>query len=222
MNQLHEGSSPARVVELGFGTSAAQSFQEIYDAHYATVARWIRYLSGPIADHEDLIQEVFVVVYRRLPDFDGRNLAGWLYRITANQVRDYQRLTWIKHIFGRKVALSTETPSLQPTPVMTLESRERQLRLEHLLGSLSSTLRATFVLFEIAGYTAEEIAEMQSATTNTVRARIYRARKKMVALLRKSRAQAERDAWEPPAWPMLDAAPPVTTLGRKQPVLKAS
>lgn len=166
------------------------SFQAIYDAYYAEVARWIRALGGPSADQDDLIQEVFVVVYRRLHDFDGRNLAGWLYRITAHQVRDYRRLVWIKYIFRRSVALSSEVPSGKPTPVMMLETRERQRNLERLLSKLSDPLRAAFVLFEIEGYTAEEIGEMQSVPTNTVRARIHRARKKMTALL-ESAAKAD-------------------------------
>jgi RNA polymerase sigma-70 factor (ECF subfamily) len=159
------------------------SFQSIYDAYYAEVARWIRALGGPAADQDDLIQEVFVVVYRRMRDFDGRNLAGWLYRITAHQVRDYRRLVWIKYIFRRSIALSSEVPSARPTPIMMLETRERQRNLERLLSKLSDPLRAAFVLFEIEGYTAEEISEMQSVPTNTVRARIHRARKKMTSLL---------------------------------------
>ncbi len=169
------------------------SFQSIYDAYYGEVARWIRALGGPAADQDDLIQDVFVVVYRRLPDFDGRNLAGWLYRIAAHQVRDYRRLVWIKYIFRRSVALSAEVPSAKPTPVMTLETRERQRNLEHLLSKLSDPLRAAFVLFEIEGYTADEIAEMQSVPTNTVRARIHRARKKMTAMLQ-SAAKVEGNA----------------------------
>jgi RNA polymerase sigma-70 factor, ECF subfamily len=166
------------------------SFQAIYDAYYAEVARWIRALGGPAADQDDLIQEVFVVVYRRLHDFDGRNLAGWLYRIAAHQVRDYRRLVWIKYIFRRSIALSSEVPSAKPTPVMMLETRERQRNLERLLSRLSDPLRAAFVLFEIEGYTAEEISEMQSVPTNTVRARIHRARKKMTSFL-ESAAKAE-------------------------------
>jgi RNA polymerase sigma-70 factor (ECF subfamily) len=66
---------------------------------------------------------------------------------------------------------------------MMLETRERQRSLQLLLSRLSEPLRVSFVLFEIEGYTAEEISEMQSVPTNTVRARIHRARKKMTALL---------------------------------------
>ena len=73
---------------------------------------------------------------------------------------------------------------------MMLETRERQRNLERLLSKLSDPLRAAFVLFEIEGYTAEEISEMQSVPTNTVRARIHRARKKMTTLL-ESAAKAD-------------------------------
>jgi RNA polymerase sigma factor (sigma-70 family) len=117
-------------------------------------------------------------------------VAGWLYRIAAHQVRDYRRLVWIKYIFRRSIALSSEVPSAKPTPVMMLETRERQRNLERLLSRLSDPLRAAFVLFEIEGYTAEEISEMQSVPTNTVRARIHRARKKMTSFL-ESAAKAE-------------------------------
>jgi|SRR5579871_1798312 len=162
------------------------NFRSIYDAYWHEVARWIRALGGPAADQDDLIQEVFVVVYRRLPDFDGRNLVGWLYRITAHQVRDYRRLVWVKHIFRRGGASSSEMSEMRaatPTPLMALEIRERQRKLERILSKLSDRLRATFVLFEIEGYTAEEIAEMHSVRLAAVRARIHRARKKLMALL---------------------------------------
>src|SRR5580692_8966092 len=181
---------PAGTAEQPAQLFDAGDFNAVYANWFNDVARWIRALGAPASDHDDLIQEVFVVVYRRLHDFDGRNLAGWLYRITAHQVRDYRRLVWIKYIFRRSVALSSEVPSARPTPIMMLETRERERNLERLLAKLSDPLRAAFVLFEIEGYTAEEISEMQSVPTNTVRARIHRARKKMTALL-ETAAKAE-------------------------------
>lgn len=186
MNQTHQGSAAASVAGVDFGPDpgALLSFEAIYDAYYDVVARWIRALGGSTAERDDLIQEVFLVVYRRLPDFDGRNLMGWLYRITAHQVRDHQRLVWIRHIFPRRVEVSPDIPSVRPTPLMTLETRERQQRLEWLLSRLGERLRAAFVLFEIEGYTAEEIGDMQAVSVHTVRARIHRARKKMSALVK--------------------------------------
>ncbi len=156
-------------------------FNAVYNAWFGDVARWIRALGAPASDHDDLVQEVFVVVHRRLRDFDGRNLAGWLYRIAAHQVRDFRRLRWIKNVFKRSIPLSHRLASPGPTPVMALETRERRSMLEGLLGELSEPLRTTFVLFEIDGYTGEEIAAAHRVSINTVRARIHRARKKLLA-----------------------------------------
>src|SRR5262245_27379253 len=159
-------------------------FRSVYDAWVTDVARWIRALGGPPADQDDMLQEVFVVVHRRLSDFDGRNIAGWLYQITAHQVRDFRRRLWFKHIFRFSRPLTEEMAAPGPTPVMTLEVREKREALDRLLSKLSEAQRATFVLFEIEGYTAEEIVQMQGVSINTVRARILRARKKLTALLR--------------------------------------
>jgi RNA polymerase sigma-70 factor, ECF subfamily len=162
---------------------ATSDFEAIYAAWFGHVARWIRALGAPASDHDDLVQEVFVVVYRRLHDFDGRNLAGWLYRIAAHQVRDYRRLRWIKNVFKRSIPLSHRMASPGPTPVMALETRERRAELEGLLGQLSEPLRTTFVLFEIDGYTGDEIAAAHRVSINTVRARIHRARKKLLGAI---------------------------------------
>ena len=167
---------PAQVFDAG-------DFNAVYAAWFGDVARWIRALGAPASDHDDLVQEVFVVVYRRLHDFDGRNLAGWLYRITAHQVRDFRRLRWIKNVFKRSIPLSHRMASPGPTPVMALETRERRAQLEGLLAKLSEPLRTTFVLFEIDGYTGEEIAAAHRVSINTVRARIHRARKKLLSAI---------------------------------------
>jgi RNA polymerase sigma-70 factor (ECF subfamily) len=160
-----------------------RDFRSVYAAWFTDVLRWVRALGAPPADHDDLAQEVFVVVHRRLADFDGRNMGGWLYRITANQVRDHRRLRWIRSVFKPGVPLSDDLEAKGPTPLMAVETREKRQVLERLLGELTEQLRATFMLFEVDGYTAEEIAEFQQAPVNTVRARIHRARKKLLATI---------------------------------------
>jgi RNA polymerase sigma-70 factor (ECF subfamily) len=181
--------NPARRVSTdpGSGRSmkdgGARDFKAVYDRWVGDVARWIRAMGGPTADRDDVLQEVFVVVHRRLPDFDGQNLPGWLYRITAHQVRDFRRKLWLKHIFGRSVPLNESMPAPDPSPVMTVESRQKREVLDGLLAKMSVPLRTAFVLFEVAGYTAEEIARMQGTSLNTVRARILRARKKLTEMI---------------------------------------
>ena len=182
--------APGRVATaVGRHTVDARDFRALYDAWFGDVARWIRALGAAPADQDDLVQEVFVVVHRRLPDFDGENVAGWLYRIAAHQVRDFRRLRWIRYIFGRSVPLSPGVPSTGPTPLMMLETKEKQQLLDRLLSTLNEAQRAAFVLFEIDGYTGDEIASIQRVSINTVRARIHRARKKLTVLLLKWREE---------------------------------
>jgi RNA polymerase sigma-70 factor (ECF subfamily) len=181
--------NPARRISTDPGSTGsmkdadARDFQAVYDRWVGEVARWIRAMGGPTDDRDDVLQEVFVVVHRRLPDFDGQNLPGWLYRITAHQVRDFRRKLWWKHIFARSVPLTESMAAPDPSPVMSVESRQRREVLEGLLAQMSAPLRTAFVLFEIEEYTAEEIARMQGTSLNTVRARILRARKKLTALI---------------------------------------
>ena len=56
----------------------------------------------PGSDTEDLAQEIFLVVRRKLDRFDGGNLAGWLYRITQLTVRDHRRRAWFKNLILRR------------------------------------------------------------------------------------------------------------------------
>jgi RNA polymerase sigma-70 factor (ECF subfamily) len=164
------------------------AFRALYQARVADVARWIRALGGPSAERDDVLQDVFAVVHRRIHDFDGENETGWLYRITVRQVRDLRRQLWIKRIFGRSTPSFRGLPASGPSPLAELESREKRELLERLLSKVKEAQRVTFVLFEIEGYTAEEIAGMQGTSIHTVRSRILRTRKKLTALLKKARA----------------------------------
>ena len=129
------------------------------------------------------MQEVFLVVRRRLGAFDGVNLAGWLYRITRRQVRDFRRRSWVKHIFTRR---RVDEPDALPhgggNPAAALEHKEKQRILYTLLGKMQEDRRSAFVLFEIEGLSGEEIARIQSIPLNTVWTRLHHARKEFFAL----------------------------------------
>lgn len=156
-------------------------FIELYETWFDEVARWVRAMGGPEADREDLVQDVFVVAYRRLPDFDGQNPAGWLYRIASRRVRDFRRLSWVKHLVSRRSPLSEASAIAREDPVTDLEAKERRVLLQRFLTGLNQEQRAAFVLFEIEGRRGEEIAQIQDVPLNTVWARIHQARKKLKA-----------------------------------------
>jgi RNA polymerase sigma-70 factor (ECF subfamily) len=140
-------------------------------------------MGAPAADHEDLVQEVFVVVHRRLPHFDGENLSGWLYQIARYKTRDFNRLSWVKHFVRRRSSLPEGLSAAGFCPADSIERKEKGEALARLLRRLNPDERSALLLFEIEGYSGERIARIQSAKINTVWARIYRARKKLKAQL---------------------------------------
>ena len=165
---------------------ARTQFRAIYDDWFDDVSRWIRALGGVEADRDDIVQEVFLVVRRRLKDFDGTNLAGWLYRITTRQVRDFRRRTWVKHIFTRRRSHEPDVlPHAGGNPAMALERKEEQRVLQKLLMKLPEARRTAFVLFEIEGLSGEEIARVQSIPLNTIWTRLHHARRDFFALAAK-------------------------------------
>jgi RNA polymerase sigma-70 factor, ECF subfamily len=162
----------------------ALTFQRLYDERFDDVERWVRALGARPSDIADLVQEVFLVAYRRLPDFEEENVAGWLYQITRRKMRDYRRLSWIKHIFTTKT-LSTfkHSVALGADPLKHLESHEGAELLERALDTLPDEQRAAFVLFEIEGYSGASIAELQQVPINTAWGRIHKARQKLQSKL---------------------------------------
>jgi RNA polymerase sigma-70 factor (ECF subfamily) len=156
------------------------SFEALYAQWFDDVSRWVRALGARDADRDDLVQDIFMVVHRRLADFDGQNVAGWLYRIAGRKVRDHRRLLWVKHLFGTKsTPLVEATLTTRHSALDELETKQKRELLERLLEKLNADQRAAFVLFEIEGNSGEEIARLQGVPINTVWARIHKARKKL-------------------------------------------
>jgi RNA polymerase sigma-70 factor, ECF subfamily len=175
-------------------SGAPLEFRALYERWFSEVSRWIRALGGPEAERQDLVQDVFIVVHRRLPDFDGQNVAGWLYQIARHRVRDFRRLLWVKHLLLGGVPLAENLSKAGASPADALETNEKRATLERLLLKLNESERAALVLFEIDGCSGEEIAEIQGVPVNTVWARIHKARKKLRASLAKHENRAAERA----------------------------
>jgi RNA polymerase sigma-70 factor (ECF subfamily) len=167
------------------------SFEVVYRTWFAEVARWVRARGANEADVEDLTQEVFIIVRRKLGQFDGRNLAGFLYRIAERTVRDHRRSAWIRNLFRGPNALP-ELAAQGTDTVVSIQQRERRKALERILAKMSEKRRTTFVLFEVEGYSGEEIAQIQSIPVETVWTRLHHARKDFLRLVAEL-PSAERD-----------------------------
>ena len=159
-----------------------RSFDAVYRTRFVDVARWVRALGANDADVEDLTQEVFIIVRRKLAAFDGRNLPGFLYRIAQRTVRDHRRSAWFRNLLGKRGPLP-ELTSSTPTGLQTIQQAERRKVLASILARMSEKRRTTFVLFEVDGYSGEEIAQIQSLPLKTVWTRLHHARKDFMRLL---------------------------------------
>jgi RNA polymerase sigma-70 factor, ECF subfamily len=158
------------------------SFELLYRDWFTAVSGWVQALGAPEADREDIVQEVFLVVLRRLADFDGQNAAGWLFQIARRKVRDRRRLVWVEHYFGRRsVPVTEEVLTTTWGPVDDLQTEQQRRLFSRIIGELNEKQRATFVLFEIEGRRGTEIAEMLGVPVNTVWLRLHKARKTLVA-----------------------------------------
>jgi len=155
------------------------TFEVVYEGWFDEVRKWIRAMGGPEADRDDLVQEVFMVVHRRLPDFDGGNLPGWLYAITRNKVRDHRRLRWIKRMVFFERGEADELTEGSAGPLAALETREKRSIMLGLLDGLPDAERRALVLFEIEQVSGQEIAALEGVPINTIWTRLHKARQKL-------------------------------------------
>ena len=172
-------SGPLMLSALAEQRPAELGAREVYEQQADFVWRTLQHLGVRDADLEDLVQEVFVIVHRRLASFDGRSkLTTWLFGVCLHLVQRHRRRAYF-----RLELLHAEPPErVDPeTPELRYAGEESRARLERLLDKLSPERRATFVLFEIEGASCEEIAELTSVPVGTVYSRLHLARKQVAA-----------------------------------------
>ena len=163
--------------------AAAQSFDEVYGAHFEYVHRIVSRLSGR-RDVEDLVQEVFLVVHRKLPTFEGRaSITTWLFAICHRVVRAHARKERVRRaflgMFGRS---DTERPP-PPDPLRALEDREQRERVDQVLAKLAWKKKVVLLMFEVEGWSCADIAQALEIPPNTVYTRLHHARRDFAFLL---------------------------------------
>jgi RNA polymerase sigma-70 factor (ECF subfamily) len=166
-------------------TEAATSldFSHVYARWFPIVQRWCRSLGGPAADVEDLVQEIFVVVQRKLPRFEGAELAPWLYGITVRTVSDQRRRSWFRRVVLGRDEDTHAIEDERASSLELLEQKQMRARFYRIVSSMSSKWRNTFVLFEVVGHSGDEIAALTGLPPATVRTHLHRARKEFLALV---------------------------------------
>jgi RNA polymerase sigma-70 factor, ECF subfamily len=159
------------------GGALVGTLAEIYHAHFHFVWRNARRLGVPEASVDDVVQDVFIVVHRRLGDFDGRvQLRAWIFGILVRVVRGHRRT------FQRKAARCVPIQqdsmvAMEPTPSELAERSERIQVLEMLLSQLDENKAMLIVLSELEQWTLREIAEYMGSNTNTIYSRLCAAKR---------------------------------------------
>ena len=162
------------------------SFGEIFHAHARYLWRALAGLGVRPADVDDALQEVLLVVHRRLEDFDGRAIRSWLYAICLRVASDYRRSARVRHEIA--VAEIPEAPVL-PLQHGEFETNELSRKLLEALEGLDDEKRAAFVLYEIEELTLREVAEVLNCPLQTVYSRLQSAREHVRSCFQR----AERD-----------------------------
>jgi len=164
-------------------------FEDVYREHFRFVWRSLRRLGVPESDVADSAQDVFLVVHRRLGEFEGRSkMTTWLFGIALRVARDRRRLAHNRRRSDDENAL--EEAADETVDVAADAERRQGLRqLEEILDGLSLEQRAVFTLFEMEGLGGDAIAEMLEIPVGTVHSRLRLAREAFERNLKRLQAR---------------------------------
>lgn len=166
-----------------------QSFESVYDQYFDFVWRSVRRLGVRECAVDDVVQDTFVVVHRRLGEFEGRStLRTWLFGIALRVAQQHRRR------LARKGAdeLPESIPDTRTASPAEAAERAEAVRLLHaLLDCLPDERRTVFILAELEQLPAPEIAEALDVNVNTIYSRLRLARRDFDRALRRHRARDE-------------------------------
>jgi RNA polymerase sigma-70 factor, ECF subfamily len=176
-------SDHALAIAAGGGDMGA--FEQLYARHNRRVYSLCLRMTQNVAEAEDLAQEAFIQLFRKIGSFRGESaFTTWLHRLTVNQV--------LMHFRKRSFKLERTTEE-GDTPVQIVRGTENpnkmpvldRLSLDHALKQLPPGYRSVFVLHDIEGHEHEEIAKILGVAVGTSKSQLHKARMKLRRLLKK-------------------------------------
>jgi RNA polymerase sigma-70 factor (ECF subfamily) len=191
----HEADASAARVGAGAEDLAAtlaraadgdiDAFRVLYERHRADVARLVaRMLGSGRTDHDDVLQEVFLQVFRSLKDFRGQaKFSTWLHRVTVNVVLMQRRAARSRPVYAGELPPDVTVDDATQAPDEDAARRERMRAFGRLLDRLADKKRVVFILHELEGLSPAEIAKIVEAPVLTVRTRLFYARRELEAML---------------------------------------
>lgn len=178
------GYEAALVTELQAGSEEA--FAYLLAVYQHPVLNLVSHIVEDGAEAADVLQEVFVKVFRGIRQFHGESsLKTWIYRIAVHEASNHRRGWWRRHLreaFSLDASRAdadrflADSPSRPETPYQALEQVERQKMVRRALASLAQPYRSVVVLREIEGLAYGEIAQVLGISEGTVKSRLIRGR----------------------------------------------
>lgn len=168
---------------------ATARYAEMFRAHYGRVVRWLSVLGVSPAELDDVAQEVFIIAHRKLDQLrPDASVAGWLLGISRRVGATHRR--------GHRRARAREEHAALPQGTVdpetaVMHTQAAQL-LHEFLQSLPEQQRLVFVLYEMDGANATEIAEALEIPRNTVHSRIRLIRDKLARVVARHKVKAVR------------------------------
>lgn len=151
-------------------------FAAVYREHAAFVWRSLRRLGVREADAEDVAQDVFLVVHKKLAEFRGERMKSWIFAIAVRVAADYRKRAYVRNEI-------TEPPAIEPstgeTQTATLDRERAIVLLESVLAALDDDKRAVFIAYELEGLPMAEIAASLDCPLQTAYSRLHAAREQI-------------------------------------------
>ena len=187
MTVTSEPSQASSDLQLARAAAAgdAAAFEQLYEQYHKRVFSLCLRMLGEGSQAEDLTQEVFLQVYKKIGSFRGDSaFTTWLHRLTVNQVLMHFRKRGVKLEHTSEEGDFTnvvETP-LQSTRRISMVDR---LALEKAISELPPGYRTVFVLHDVQGYEHEEISGLLDVSVGTSKSQLHKARMRLRELLTK-------------------------------------
>ncbi len=169
---------------------AMAGIADLYVRHNRRVYSLCLRMTGDATEAEDLTQEVFVQLLRKIDTFRGESqFTTWLHRLTVNQVlMHFRRTRYQTEIHDDvEMAMAKSKRGRQSVGTRVVD----KLALKAALSHLPSGCRAVVVLFDIEGYKHEEIAKILGCSVGNSKSQLHKARKKLKRLLRLRRSKLQ-------------------------------
>jgi RNA polymerase sigma-70 factor (ECF subfamily) len=163
------------------------AFEELYQRHAARLYNLAYRMAGTANDAEDLLQDVFLLAYRKLGSFRGESSLGtWLYRLAMNHCLDVLRSRQAR--MGQQTDSLDEDGAAEPVAAPALGAVSR-IDLDRAIGCLPHACRAAFLLHDVEGFGHQEVGAILGISEGTSKSQVHKARLRIRTYLTQPRTQ---------------------------------